>query len=252
MEVWWVWVGAAIVGVIAGIINTLAGSGSLLTLPMLIFLGLPADVANGTNRVGIVVQSMVAVATFKHGGKLEIGPREWKLAGIAFVGSVLGALIAVQMNEVVMRIVIAVVMLGSLVVILAKPGQFAAKDTKEKPLTPLILLMFLAIGVYAGFIQASVGILLLVALVAGTGYDIVKANGLKLFLTIIFTSAAIPVFAWNSQIDWGLGALMAGGQSLGAWMAARFAVKSDKAADWIQRLIVVVIIFSVIKLLVDL
>jgi len=245
---WWIYVLAGVVGVVAGGINTLAGSGSLLTLPMLVFLGLPADVANGTNRVGIAFQSLVGLATLRRAGRLQLGKREFKLLIPTLIGSAIGATIAIQMGEWVMRVVIGVVMAASLVVVLGKPARFVEGAQEAKPLTWLVFIAFIGIGFYGGFIQASVGVLLLIGLVAGAGYDVVTANGIKLFLTFTYTLVALPIFALNGQVDWMMGGLMAIGQGVGAWGAARFSVQNEHAGLWIQRLIVLVIVASVIKL----
>src|SRR5215213_1564020 len=94
-------------GFAAGFINTLAGSGSLLTLPILILLGLPANVANGTNRVGVLMQNVVAVATFRQSGALPLAG-SWKLIVPSVVGSVIGAALAVDLDEMLLRQTIGV------------------------------------------------------------------------------------------------------------------------------------------------
>lgn len=246
---WWIYILAAVVGVTAGAINTLAGSGSLLMLPMLVFLGLPADVANGTNRVGIAVQCVVGMWTMRRAGRLDLGPHAMKLLVPTLIGSVLGASIAVQLSETVMRVVIGLVLALALIAVVARPEKFLQPITELKPLTIPVLLAFVGIGFYGGFIQAAVGILLLIGLVAGAGYNVVNANGIKLFLTLSYTLVALPIYAWNGQVDWKIGLLVSIGQAFGAYGAARFSVKSDRAGAWIQRILVVVLVVSIAHLL---
>lgn len=249
MTHWYVYVLAIFAGVLAGIINTLAGSGSLVTLPMLIFLGLPPSVANGTNRVGVIIQNIVGVSTFKRRGHLEIGDGIWYTLP-AVLGAILGARIAVDLNERAMHITIGVVMVVMLVVILVDPKRWLREISVPQEGRPSLwkLIMFFFIGIYGGFIQAGVGIFLLAALVLGAGYNLIHANAIKLVIILTYSLAAIIVFVMNGQVDWGLGLLMAVGQSTGAWLAARFATGNPNANVWVRRLLIFIIVVSIIKM----
>lgn len=246
---YYIYLFALAAGALAGAVNTLAGSGSLITLPVLIFLGLPPTVANGTNRVGVVVQNIVGMSTLHRGGKLPLEGSAWYVIPVV-VGAIAGAIAASQTDDKVMNWVIGGVMLAMLGVMFLNPKQWLESDRVPDISRPKwwLLLAFVAIGFYGGFIQAGVGVLLLVALVIGAGYGPVPANGIKLLLALIFTALVLPVFILADQVDWGLGALMAVGQSLGAWVAARFAVKSEDAGLWIRRVLVVVVLVSVTRL----
>ncbi|MGA9397505.1 MAG: sulfite exporter TauE/SafE family protein, partial [Anaerolineaceae bacterium] len=149
-------------GFAAGFINTLAGSGSILTLPLLIFMGLPANVANATNRVAILFQNAVSTTSFHRSRVLDV--RGAILLGIpAVIGSVIGALIAAALNELVMRRVIGVVMLMMAVLIVLKSDQWIKGRLTEIPNRPdwkQLLIMFV-IGIYGGFIQLGVGVFIL-------------------------------------------------------------------------------------------
>jgi uncharacterized protein len=246
---WYIYVLAVLAGVVAGIINTLAGSGSLITLPMLIFLGLPANLANATNRVGVLMQNIVGVGTFKRGGQLSILGSVW-LTAPAALGSVAGALLATRLNAKVMNTVIGVVMVVMLGIVLFDPQRWLREKSEVKPGRPSVwvIVLFTLLGVYGGFIQAGVGVFLLAALVLGVGYNLVEANGIKLVIVLAFTVAALVVFAASGQINWGLGVLLGAGQSLGAWLAARFALKNKRSSVWVRWLLVVVIVASILKL----
>jgi uncharacterized protein len=231
-----------LIGVLAGFINTLAGSGSLLTLPLLILLGLPANVANGTNRVGVLLQNVVAVATFRRRGAMPL-TGSWKLLVPSVVGGILGAELAVDLDEALLRQTIGALMLVLLVVMLFKPERWiAAHATPREPRLLVEVPLFFAIGVYGGFIQVSVGLFLLAGLVLGAGYNLVGANAMKNLIVLVFTAAALVVFVINDQVQWTLGLLLGAGQAVGAWVAARFAVQ--RGAEFVRWAVIVIIIVS--------
>ena len=236
-----------VVGFAAGFINTLAGSGSLLTLPMLILLGLPANDANGTNRVGVLLQNIVAVATFRRRGALPLAG-SWKLIVPSVAGAVIGAELAVDLDEQLLRQTIGVLVLVLLGVMLLNPQRWiAAHAAPREPRLTVEVPLFFAIGVYGGFIQISVGLFLLAALVVGAGYNLVAANAMKNLIVLVFMAAALVVFVVNGQVEWALGLLLGAGQAAGAWAAARFAV--ERGAAFIRWSVVVITVGSAIALL---
>jgi uncharacterized protein len=235
-----------VAGFVAGFINTLAGTGSLITLPLLIFLGLPATVANGTNRVGVLLQNIVAVATFRSRGALEMRSA-WKLALPAVVGSVLGARLAVDIDQQTMRYVIGALMLVMLGIMLLKPERWiAAHASPRAPRLFVEVPLFFAIGVYGGFLQAGVGIFLLAALVLGAGFNLVGANGVKNLIVLLLTIVAIPVFVMHDQVQWAMGLLLGAGQAVGAWVAAHVAVK--RGAGFVRMFVIVTVLISAVAL----
>lgn len=234
-------------GFIAGYINTLAGSGSLITLPVLMFIGLPANIANGTNRIAILLQTLVATGSFKKQKILNIR-HGLILAVPAVIGAIVGAQIAVSLDERMMRRTIGILMVIMLIVIITKPKQWleGKKEIIERP-SWLQLLIFFAIGVYGGFIQAGVGIFLLMGLVLGAGYDLVRANAVKVLIAFCFTVFALAVFLIHNQVRWGVGLILAVGNMAGAWVAARMAVK--RGAKFVRWLLIAVIIVAASKFL---
>jgi uncharacterized membrane protein YfcA len=245
---WYLYPAVVAAGFIAGFINTLAGSGSLVTLPVLIFLGLPANVANGTNRVGVLLQNVVGVTSFRQQNVLDLRGG-LILAAPAVVGSVLGAQIAVNLNEAMMRRTIGALMIVMLVVILIRPRRWLEGHRESLAGRPAWtqLLIFFAIGVYGGFIQAGVGIFLLAGLVLGAGYDLVRANAVKLLIVLCFTVTALIVFVLNQQVVWGIGLILAVGNMLGAWVASRMAV--ERGAAFVRWVLVAVVAVSGAQLL---
>lgn len=237
-----------LVGVAAGFINTLAGSGSLLTLPVLIFLGLPANVANGTNRIGILMQSLAAVSGFKQKKVFDWNEGIW-LTIPATVGALIGSIVAVDINEFIMNRIIGALLVFMLVLMLIKPEKWLVPTGtgNRVRLTPLRFLIFLGIGFYGGFIQAGVGYFLLAGLVLGAGIDLLKANALKVLITLVFTMIALIVFMLNGQVDYLLGITMGIGNMIGAWIATHVAVK--KGVGFIRWFILVCVFAFSVKLL---
>jgi uncharacterized membrane protein YfcA len=235
-------------GFVAGFINTLAGSGSAVTLPVLIFMGMPAMMANGTNRVAIVLQNVAGVHGFRQRGMLDI--RGAAMLSIpAVIGSVIGARISLSLDEAIMRQTIGVVMLLMLVVIVLRPRRWlhGALEKLEGRPTPQQLLLFFFIGAYGGFIQVGVGIWLLIGLVLGLGYDLVRGNGVKVAIVFCQSVAALVVFILNGQVQWREGLVLAIGNVLGAWCGAWFAV--EQGVIWVRRVLIAIVIFSATQLL---
>ncbi len=244
---WWIYILVVAIGLLAGFINTIAGSGSLLTLPLLIFLGLDPNTANGTNRLSILMQSFSAVSGFKKNDvfKLSEGVR---YAIPATIGATGGAFIAVETKPEVLNYIIAGLLMGMLILLLFNPKKWLKpSEQKEKKNRYFMFLLFLATGVYAGFLHASVGFFWLAALVLGAGYDLVKANALKNFIVLLYIPVTVLIFAFNNQIDYGLGLLLGVGSVIGARLAVVMSVK--KGAPLIRYFLLVAILISAIKLI---
>jgi uncharacterized membrane protein YfcA len=245
---WYIYLLVVGAGFLAGFINTLAGSGSLITLPMLIFAGLPANVANGTNRVAVLLQCVVAVRKFRQENMLDLR-RVIYLTIPAVLGAVIGAQIAADLDEQLMRRIIGVLMVIMLVVVIVRPRRWLEGKADALDHRPgwKQNVTFFGIGLYGGFIQAGVGIFLLAGLVLSAGYELVRANAFKNFVVLCFTAFALVVFILNGQVDWVLGLVLAIGNMLGAWVAAHMAVK--KGAPFVRYILIAVIIISAIMLL---
>ncbi|TAH20100.1 MAG: sulfite exporter TauE/SafE family protein [Cytophagales bacterium] len=245
---WYIYLLAILTGALAGFINTLTGSGSLVTLAMLMFAGLPANYANATNRLGVLTQSTVAVATFYRNGKLNYKSSAWFVVP-SVIGAVVGTQLAVNVSAEFIDNAIGAIMVVMLFVILVKPERWLKAESEttnsNKILTTIV---FFAVGFYAGFLQAGVGILLHVAFVLGAKYSIKDAVSLKTFLVFLFTIPSLFIFIWSGQVVWDLAILLAVGQSIGAWTAAHFAMKHPSASVWTYRMLVAVVIFSIVHI----
>lgn len=238
-----------VVGFIAGFVNTLAGSGSLVTLPVLILLGLPANVANGTNRVGILVQNIVSVLTFRRRGALAFeGSARLVVPSVA--GAILGAALAVDLDEALLNRTIGVLMIVMLGVIVLRPRRWLEAHADGSSIHyGWQIPIYFAIGVYCGFIQAGAGIFLLAGLVLGSGFDLVRGNAMKNLIVLIVTVAALAVFIVNDQVRWGLGLLLASGNAAGAWVAAHMAM--NRGAGFVRYVLIVIIALSAFALFTD-
>lgn len=213
-------------GLAAGFINTTAGGGSMLTLPLLMFLGLPANVANGTNRIAILLQNIIGLNTFRQKKVLNL-KTDYKLAIPAVAGSILGALVSVEINPELLKNVIAGLMVVMFLLVVLKPEIWIKERAGQTMAKPTILqyVIFFFIGIYGGFIQMGVGFLILASLVLGCGQDLVKANALKVFIVLIYTVFSLGIFVYHKQVDITAGLILAAGNMGGAWLGANFAVK---------------------------
>lgn len=250
MEIsWYLYPLAILAGILAGIINTLAGSGSLVTLAMLDALGIPANIANATNRVGVAMQNIVGIATFQRSGNMRLESQSIWLIGPALAGAGIGAWLASILDASQMRQIIGYVMIIMLIVIFIKPSRWLKDESEVPDGRPAYwkLGLFFLIGIYGGFIQAGVGVFLLSALVLGIGYNLKEANMIKLVVVLVVTIFALAIFWWQGLIWWGIGLLMGIGQSIGAWMAARFATRYDNANLWVRRLLIAVVVIAIVR-----
>jgi uncharacterized membrane protein YfcA len=244
---WYIYLALVAAGFFAGFINTLAGSGSLITLPLLMAFGLPANVANGTNRIAILLQNFVGVSSFKKQKVLNI-KTSMRLVVPAIVGSVFGALLAVDINEEIMKKTIGGLLLFMFLIILVKPNKWL-KNKQTDAYLPywLQLIVFFLIGIYGGFIQAGVGFFLLTGLVLGSGYDLVKANAVKVLIIFLYTPLALVVFILNDQVDFLFGFVLAIGNMLGAFIAAKYAVQWG--VKFVRYLLLTTVFIAALKLL---
>jgi uncharacterized protein len=235
-------------GVLTGFINTLAGSGSLISLPILMFIGLPPNVANGTNRVGVLVQNMVTSSTFHKKGLLDI-PLGLQVAIPTILGSVIGAFVVLGIPDRAVEVVVGIVLFIMLIPMWFNPKKWldGTDMTHRKVNRPLRWLIFFGIGLYGGFIQAGVGIFLLAALVLNAGCNLVKANAQKALINLVLTFFALIVFIINGQVDWVVGIVLAIGNGIGGYLGTHWAI--SWGPTFVRYVVMVVVIFAGSKLL---
>ena len=236
-----------VVGFIAGFINTIAGGGSLLTLPALIFLGLPPAVANGTNRIGIFLQTFSGAAGYRSKG-IKTFPFSIYCGISALIGSLIGARIAVDVGGETFNRILAIVMIAVVILIVFKPRinrtEFIERTTGKYLWISVIGFFFL--GIYGGFINAGIGFLILLFIPYVNRMSLVKANATKVTIVCIYTVGAIAMFYLNNKINWTYGLLLALGNMVGAWISSRWAVK--KGDKVVRVFLIVMVILMAIKL----
>ena len=258
MELWH-YLLLAILGVIAGTLNVLAGGGSLLTLPAMVFLGLDGAVANGTNRVAILAQNVTAVGGFRSLGFSDMR-LSLSLALAALPGGICGALVGTMVRGELFNRVLGAVLIGVLLLMTvqglrkvkkASPQEGETKETEDPgPSRRQLVLGHLAmvvVGFYGGFIQAGVGFLLMAALSRVIGLDLVRVNMHKVFIVGFFTLAALIIFAARGQVLWIPGLALAVGNSIGGWIGSQLSVL--KGERWIRNTLYVALFLMAIKLL---
>ena len=230
-----------IVGFFAGIINTLAGGGSLFTLPVLIFLGLPPSVANGTNRIVIVIQSLGGTLGYQS-KKINTFPFPIYLGVTASIGSLIGAQIALQLDGTIFNRILAVIMLIVGLLILIRQNSLSSNLPERLTGKYLIyaVLGFFIIGIYGGFINAGIGIVIMIFLNRLNRLSLVKTNATKVLVVMIYSTVALIFFAFNDAVNWKLGLLMALGTLFGAWWASRWSVRKG---DRVIRIAMLLAIF---------
>ncbi len=231
-------------GVLVGFINTLAGGGSIISLSILMYvMGLPASVANGTNRIAVTLQTLVASASFKKQKVLD-WKKGIKLGIPSVIGSIIGAWIAVDIDEKVFEKAMAIIMIIMLVFIFYKPQLWlkGQEDLIDKKISPFIMFVFFLIGIYGGFIHVGIGYLLLMGIVLGAGYDLVKANAIKVFIVLLYVPFSLAVFIYNGQVNYLYGFVLAIGNVVGAVVASKLAI--ENGAKFIRWVIVLVVAFT--------
>jgi len=247
----WQGIVLSLAGSIAGFLNVMAGGGSLITMPILVFLGEDGTVANGTNRVAILIQNLVATAGFA-----ERGLSDFKLSlslGLcALPGAILGAYVGTRVGGVWFNRILAGVMLVVLFLMSRKkkrsadPRHDKSGQSRWRRVVPAHLLM-VAAGFYGGFIQAGVGFILMAVLHGVLGLDLVRVNMHKVFIVGIYTLAALIIFASKGQVLWSAGLVLAVGNAIGGWIATRLALKrGESVIRWILYIALVVMAIKLV------
>jgi len=247
MEEWYHYVLLVGVGFAVGFINTVAGGGSLLSLPVLIFLGLPPSVANGTNRVAIVFQTAMATAGFKSKG-VSTFPFNLYLGISALLGAIIGAQIAVDIKGETFNKILAIIMIVVVLIIIFKP-KINLKELEERITGKYLwigIIAFFFFGIYGGFINAGLGFIIILFLHYINHMNLVRVNATKVAVVFIYTLAALAVFILNDKVIWKVGLILALGNGVGAWLASRISV--NKGDGFIKTFLVVMVVLMAIKL----
>ena len=247
MDEWGIYLLLFVAGGLAGILNVIAGGGSFLILPLLIFLGLPASVANGTNRLAILLQNVGAVWGFHRYGVVDWRAVLW--AGIpATIGSVFGTLAAIVISDEIFTQILAILMIAVTIWTLWNPQQTRLASDHLHVNQYMLGLGFFVVGLYGGFVQAGVGFLIL-AVTTMAGLDLVRGNAVKVLSVMIFSTVSLGLFAWHDKVDWPMGLALAVGNVLGGLWGVRLTVL--KGHRWVKGVVTVAVLLMAVKLLVD-
>jgi uncharacterized membrane protein YfcA len=231
----------------SGFLNTVGGGGTLLTVPVLTFMGVPITMANATARVAILAQNITASGGFRS-KRVEL-PLHYSfyLAIVSMVGGIIGSLLASTIDDQLFTRIFAMIMLVSVVLIVVNPRSAANTEENMSGGRQLIgVICFFFVGIYGGFIQAGIGFLVIGVLRLINNFNLVKINFIKVFVAIVYTTVSVAVFAWEGKILWQMGLILAVGQGLGGWYASRWSV--DKGEVWIKRVMIATIIAMAVKL----
>jgi uncharacterized membrane protein YfcA len=234
-------------GLFAGFVNTMAGGGSLLTLPLLIFLGLPTATANGTNRIAILVSTSSATLGFQS-KNINSFPFSIYLGITAFLGALIGARIAVEIDGFLFNKILAIIMIAVVLLMVFKPNyksQLPQPRTSGKTLI-WSMVAFFFIGIYGGFINAGIGFIIMLFLNYVNKLDLVRVNATKVALVLIYTIGALGTFILSGHINLKYGVALAIGNAAGAFFASRYAVR--KGEGIIKKVMMVMVIAMSVKL----
>ena len=221
-------------GLIAGLMNAVAGGGSLITLPALMLMGIGAAEANATNRIAVAAQTLTATHGFHRAGVLPWAQVRRHLAPTA-MGAGIGAWLATEVPDQVMEPLILGVLITVGLVMVIPRGHGSSHEPSQAETHESswfeTLLMGLT-GLYGGFLQAGLGLVFLGALMGIMGLDPLRANGVKAALLMGLTAVALTVFSLADMLHWTPGLVVAGGSVIGSAIGVRVAVRWASLLRW--------------------
>jgi uncharacterized membrane protein YfcA len=238
------------VGIVAGFLNVMAGGGSLLTVPVMVFMGLPGPVANGTNRIAILAQNLTAIATFARQGFQDFR-LSLSLAACAIPGAVAGAFLGVHLEGIWFNRALALIMLGVLLVMHFDRGTKERPENYQPTRRQLLNghLLMIGVGFWGGIIQLGIGFIIMPVLNRVMGLDLVRTNMHKVFVIAAYTVVALLIFASQVELVWMVGLALAAGNSIGGYLGARFTIRGgERMIRWVLN---IVLIAFILKLLLN-
>jgi len=220
----------AVGGLAAGVINTMAGGGSTITVPLLVFAGVPGTYANGSNRVGILPACLAAIISFRRLG--VSGFRESRVIFLPVIfGALVGSILINKLGDDQFERLFALLVIPIVILTLISP---VSKKSRNPWNRSTMILIFFAVGLYGGAIQAGVGLLMILTL-SYSGLDLVVANSIKVMLNALVTVIALPIFIYSGKISWGPALVLAAGLTVGGWMGAKWTVEGgERIVKWVM------------------
>lgn len=235
-------------GFLAGILNALAGFGSIITLAIYMdVIGIPGHLANATNRVNVLASSSISAYTFHKNGKLELNKGKWIILAV-FIGAMVGVYMATQLDAQGFKQAFKYLLIPIFIILLLNPKRFINPDLSTAITSPWITMpLYFLMGIYAGFIQAGFGVIFLMVVVIMSKYDLVLGNGLKIAIVAIYGAVIVVIFQLNGMIVWKAGIALAIGQAIGGYIASKNMTRlegANKFAYWILLGIVFLVILK--------
>ncbi|MBO7562247.1 MAG: sulfite exporter TauE/SafE family protein [Bacteroidales bacterium] len=234
-------------GIFVGFINTIAGMATAISYGLFMMMGLPINVANGTTRVGVLLQFMTTSAIFKKKGYLDM-KTGWKVGIPVGCGAIFGALLAAVLKVKIIEIVMAVLLPIMSILLFVDKKRLSSRRAAGPSLSDLwIFLIFTAIGVYGGFTHSGVGLLIIFGSYFFLGLDMIRSNAIKQFAVTVYTPLALTVFIIYGQVNWAIALIYAVGNIIGGILGS---YASIKGGEKFIKIFVTIIIITMSTLLI--
>ena len=235
-------------GFFAGILNAMAGFGSIITLAIYMdVLGIPGHLANATNRVNVLASSVISAATFHKNGKLDLKKGKGIILAV-FLGAMVGVFMATQLDAQGFKQAFKYLLIPIFIILLMNPKRFINPDMSSSVTSPWVTMpLYFLMGIYAGFIQAGFGVVFLMVIVIMSKYDLIIGNGLKIAIVAIYSVVVVAIFQFNGMIIWKAGLALAVGQALGGYIASRHMTRLEGANKWAYKGLVIIVFLVILK-----
>lgn len=240
-------------GILTGIVNTIAGSGTIFSIGTMVFMGMPIEIANITNRLGVFFQNISGSLTYRKFDNLNHIRLPYPAMIATLIGAVTGAYFAANVSSSIFEIIALIVMLYLIIQTVMdirnskwEKGEIVTSNSKI-----LKSIIFFSIGFYGGFIQIGVGILLLLGIRRFLKHSWIESNYLKLIIVLIYTIPTTLYFAWVGMIEWRAGSILAIGQIIGAYAAARTFTVNKKLKKLIPYFVLFMLVITSSRIILN-
>ena len=234
-------------GILVGFVNTLAGGGSSILYPILIFLGMPIHTAIGTSRVGFLSQGIFSFAGFKSKG-VFLFPFNLYVALSAMSGGIFGAWFSLQVSEKKMTGILAFIMIliAMLILLQSKLKINQLPHRINGKWLWISFAVYFMIGMYGGFIQAGMGFMIILAGGFVNRFNLTEANSIKALIVLVLTAPTLYMFASKGLVNWEAGIAIATGTATGSWLTSRWSVHANE--KYLRIFIATVVVLLAVKL----
>ncbi|MBI5389915.1 sulfite exporter TauE/SafE family protein [Candidatus Woesearchaeota archaeon] len=233
------------IGLVCGFFDAVIGAGGLISVPALIFLGLPANIAIATERFGTLGTCLTFFKYWK--AKKIVWSYVPVLVGVSLVGSLIGAFILITISDKILGNIIGILLLVLLPLLFLKTqkGTPAAQPTPTKKIIGVTLYFFIMI--FAGFFGQGTGPMMIFALTFFCGMTIIEVMGTSVIPWIALWIVSVGIFASHGLIDYSTGLILLPSMAVGGWFGAHMAIKNGEG--WVKVFFAVVVVALAMKLL---